>query len=373
MKITGVRTTLVSAGSWRNWVLVHVDTDAGISGLGEATLEGKAATVAAAVAEQERYLVGLNPLQIQHHWQAIYRHAFWRGGPVLLSALSGIEIALWDIKGKALNVPIYALLGGACRDRIRAYTHTGSPAHARELADEGWSAVKLVPFVPQDTIVDERQALRAGADLVAAVRAEVGWQVDIMLDGHGRLNPATALELAHMVVPHAPVFLEEPVLPENVEALARVAAKSPIALATGERLFTKWGFQAVISRGLVEYVQPDVCHAGGIFECRSIAAMAEANYIRVAPHNPLGPVSTQACLHLAACIPNFFIQEVVRNDVPWRETLVHPAPRVEEGYFALPSGPGLGIELDEAVAAAHPYEPEDLPRLFHNDGSVSDW
>jgi len=391
MKIVAVSTHLVYAGM-RNWVLVRIDTDEGIAGVGEATLEGKEATMAAAVGELARYLVGRDPRPVQHHWHAMYQ-AFWKGGPVLQSALAGVEIALWDIKGKALGVPIYELLGGPVRDRVRAYTHVRRPgavqgervnmwweqgtpeasaALARELVSRGFTALKTGPFVEHGTRRD-RGWLRRTVERAAAIRDAVGPDVELMIDLHGRLEPAAAIGFAEDVAALRLYFLEEPVAPENLEALGRVARNTRVPLAVGERLYSKYDFWGLLRLGIVEFVQPDVCHCGGIAELRSIAAMAEACQVRVAPHNPLGPVATAAALQVAAAIPNFALLETKVDDVPWRSQLLTRPLLPVDGYFALPTGPGLGIEVDWAVAAAHPYQAQDLPRATHEDGSVAIW
>ncbi len=379
MKITDVRTTVVRGGGGQNWTFVHVDTDEGISGLGEATLEGKTLTMVAAVDDLKRHLVGENPLAIEHHWQRLYRHAFWRGGVVLNTAISGVEQALWDIMGKALNVPVWQLFGGPTRQKIRAYAN-GPGGHtpdevaesARQIVADGFTAMKLAP-TEAARLVEGPDLIRHADARIGAIRKAVGMEVDIILDAHGRLSPATAIMLIDALKDYRILFWEEPVLPENTEALAKVAAHSVVPLATGERLFTKWGFREVCDRQLVSVIQPDLAHCGGIAEGRKIAAMAEASYIAVAPHNPYSPVNTAASLHLDAAIPNFLIQEWIWRAPPWRDEIVSPPVRVVDGYFDLPQGPGLGIELNTAVAATHPYEPADQPPLWHTDGSVADW
>jgi galactonate dehydratase len=391
MKVTAVSTHLVYAGM-RNWVLVRLDTDEGLVGVGEATLEGKEATVATAVGELARYLVGRDPRPVLHHWQALYQ-AFWKGGPVLQSALAGVEIALWDLKGKALGVPVYEVLGGPVRERARAYTHVrrpgavegervnmwweqGSPeasaALAKELVGRGYTALKTGPFVEQGTRRD-RGWLQRTVERAAAIRAAVGPDVDLMLDLHGRLEPAAAVGFATAVEPVGLYFLEEPVAPENLDALARVAGRTRVPLAVGERLYTKQDFWRLLQLGIVEFVQPDVCHVGGIAELRAIAVMAEACQVLVAPHNPLGPVATAAALQVAFSIPNFAVLEMKVDDVPWRNQLLTRPLVPVDGYFERPAGPGLGIEVDWEVARAHPYQAQDLPRALNEDGSVAIW
>jgi galactonate dehydratase len=375
MRISAVTTSLMRVDR-QNWLFVTVETDEGISGIGEASLEGRELTVEAAIRDHARYLVGQDPLRISHHWQAMYRHGFWRGGVVLNSALSGLEQALWDIKGKALGVPVYELLGGRARDRIRVYTHCGgaTPEEAAEralaLVAEGFNALKFGSWPAGEA--DDRAAVRWAAKLIETVRAAVGPEIDLMVDNHGRSAPGAAIEMAHALAPYNLLFLEELTPPDNILALERVKqANVNVRLATGERLFTKWGFRELFERQIVEVVQPDICHDGGILESRLIAGMAEAYYVKVAPHNPNGPVATAASVHLAAAIPNFLILEYAQNE-PHRSLVQRTGPRVEGGYIAVPTAPGLGIELDEEVIAAHPYEARDYPGVFDADGAVAD-
>jgi galactonate dehydratase len=371
--------TIVVHGGFRNWVFVRVHTDQGIIGTGEATVEGRAETMIAAVGELKRYLIGQDPLRIQHHWQVMYRGAFWRGGPILNSAISGVEQALWDILGKVTNQPVYQLLGGACRDRIRVYangprgdTPETLAESAAALVERGFSALKLVPFGPTKPL-DGVVAVRRAARIMEAVREAVGPDIDLAVDAHGRLSPAMAIEMARAIRDVGVLFFEEPCLPENPETLARVAREGGIPIATGERLFTKWGFREVLETHAAALVQPDLAHCGGLAEGRAIAAMAEVYYAGVAPHNPLSPVNTRASLHLDAAIPNFVIQEWVTDDPPWRdEILVNPVV-IRDGWAAIPTEPGLGTDLNLAVCAAHPYQPVDLPMLWHDDGAIADW
>ena len=375
MKITSITTSLMRVER-QNWLFVHVATDEGIRGVGEASLEGREQTVAAAIQEHARYLIGQDPYRIQHHWQAMYRHGFWRGGVVLNSALSGLEQALWDIKGKALGVPVYELLGGRTRDRVRVYTHCGgrtpeaAAERAKRLVEAGYTALKFGTGPAGRT--DSRMVVRQAAATMEAVRKAVGPDVDLMVDNHGQSPPGAAIEIMHALEPYGLLFFEEPTPPDSLAPLAKVAeARVNVRLATGERLFTKWGYRELLERQLVDVVQPDLCHAGGIFETRSIAAMAEASYVQVAPHNPNGPVATAASVQLAACIPNFLILELAQSE-PHRTQAQRVGLKVEDGYIALPTAPGLGIELDEDVIAAHPYSPRDYAPSYAADGAVAD-
>lgn len=375
MKITNVKTALMGVAR-QSWLFVTIETDEGIAGIGEASLEGKEKTVETAVHEFARYLIGQDPTRITHHWQAMYRHGFWRGGVVLNSAMSGLEQALWDIKGKALGVPVYELLGGRTRDRVRVYTHCGGPTveaaaeRAQELVAAGFTALKFGSW-PQDSD-DEWAAVRWVVRLMEKVRTAVGPDVDLMVDNHGRSSPAAALAMARALEPFGLLFFEEPTPPDNLNALEKVAAAKPnLPLATGERLFTKWGFQDLLAKQLVDVVQPDICHAGGILECHAIATMAEVGYVKVAPHNPNGPVATAASVQLAAAIPNFLILEWAQSE-PHRSHVQRIGPRIVDGYVNLPTAPGLGVELDPDVIAAYPYVVTDYRGAFAVDGAVAD-
>jgi len=381
MKITRVETFLAYA-SRCNMLFVQIHTDEGITGVGEATVEGKEASVEAATREFSRYLIGKDPAMIEHHWQAMYRGAFWRGGVIQTSAISGIDQALWDIKGKAFGVPVYELLGGPVRDKVRFYTHAGgdSPEElaevARSLVRAGWDALKYLTAGPhEDGALFERRDLEEAGERMHMVREAVGDEVDVMLDCHGRFTPADAIKVGRLVEPYKPLFFEEPVPPEDVDAMVKVSRSLRVPIATGERLYTRWGFKDVLYKHAVDVIQPDLCHAGGISEARKIAALAEVFYVKVAPHNPLGPVSTAACVQLDAAIPNFLIQEVALYDriAPWVNNFVMEPIKIERGYATLPKKPGLGVELNEDEIRKHPYKGQDLPRIYAEDGSVTEW
>ena len=375
MKITKLETFFVKP----RWLFLKMHTDEGVTGWGEPIVEGWSHTVAAAVQEMGRYLLGKDPRRIEHHWQALYRGAFYRGGPVLTSALSGLEQAMWDITGKRLGVPVHQLLGGAVRDSIRVYGHVGGRTpqalaeSARKLREQGFTAVKTSPFQAV-RFVESSAFVDAAVARIAALREAVGKEVDIGIDFHGRVSPAMAIQLARAFEPFHPMFIEEPCLPENVDAMAAIARSTPVPIATGERLFTKWGFREVLEKQAASILQPDLSHAGGIFEVRSIAAMAEAYYAAVAPHCPLGPIALAASLQLDACIPNFLCQEQVTLGQGY---LKKPFD-VKGGSIEVPAGPGLGIEVDEeADPAGLPGQLYDgsweNPRLWHEDGSLADW
>jgi len=281
-------------------------------------------------------------------------------------------MALWDIKGKALGVPVYELLGGKCHDRIRAYANgwfrgAKTPSDwgraAARAAAEGYTALKFDPFGGSGLFLDTENAAIA-VEVVRAVRESVGPAVDVLIEVHGRLSPANAIRMGHRLAPFDPYFYEEPVPPENVDAMALVARSVPIPVATGERLFTRWDFRELIEKQAAAIIQPDICHAGGIMELKKIAAMAEVYYMGVAPHNPNGPIATAACIHLDACTPNFLIQEYSIGDEPLRTQIQVEPYRVVEGCFEIPDRPGLGIEIDEAVLKQQRYEPRDMYRMI---------
>lgn len=367
IKVTRLETLLVKP----RWLFLKVHTDAGIVGLGEPVVEGRARTVAEAVKEIEPYLLGKDPRRVAHHWQAIYRHAFYRGGPILTSALSGIDMALWDIKGKALGVPVYELLGGPTRERVRVYAHARSPAAIKALLAKGFTAFKTGPAKRRPSRYVETPAeVRYAAERFAELRETAGDDVDIAIDFHGAISPATAKLLIKALEPYQPMFVEEPCQAQNHEVMAEIARGTHLPIATGERVFTKWGFREVLEKRAATILQPDLCHAGGITEARLIAGMAEAYYAAVAPHNPLGPISLAAGVQLAASIPNFLCQE----QVSLGEGYLKQPFTVREGYLDLPTGPGLGIELDEdAVAAKLGHDWHGQESYDADDGSVIDW
>lgn len=355
---------------------LKISTDEGLFGYGEAILEGRSRTVEMAVKELEPHLIGEDPRRIEHLWQAMYRGTFYRGGPILSSAISGIEQALWDILGKSLGVPVYQLLGGAVRDRIRIYTHIrgSSPeevyADAKRAVKEGFTMVKWGP-VGAAHVLESPAFIRKQIECVEALRDGLGPDLELALDFHGRYSPMAAVQLLSELERYQLVFVEEPVLPQNVDALLYVRNSTRIPIATGERLYTKWDFRQVIEKQAAHVLQPDLAHCGGIMEGKKIAAMAEAYYMAFAPHNPLGPINLAASLQLSANVPNFFAQEQVTLGEGYLKQ-----PFVQKnGYIELPKGPGLGIEIDEDAIAEMRYAGDwDTPRLFHkDDGSVADW
>jgi galactonate dehydratase len=367
LKVTRLETILVKP----RWLFLKVHTNAGIVGYGEPITEGRALTCAQAVKEIEPYLIGKDPRRVAHHWQAIYRHAFYRGGPILTSALSGIDQALWDIKGKALGVPVYELLGGPTRDRVRVYAHANTPEQMKTMKAQGFTAFKTGPAKQRPArYIETPAAVHYAAEHFAELRKVMGDDVDIAIDFHGAISPATAKLLIKALEPYQPMFIEEPCQAQNHDVMAEIARGTHLPIATGERVFTKWGFREVLEKRAAVILQPDLCHAGGITEVRLIAGMAEAYYADVAPHNPLGPISLAAGVQMAAAIPNFLCQE----QVSLGEGYIKKPFTVHDGYLDLPTGPGLGIELDEhALESKLDHDWRNRESYDAEDGSVVDW
>ena len=382
MKITKLETFIVPP----RWCFLKITTDEGIVGWGEPVVEGRAHTVAAAVDELSDYLIGKDPLLIEDHWQVMYRAGFYRGGPIGMSAIAGVDQALWDIKGKHHGVPIHALLGGQVRDRIKVYSWIGGDRpsdvanNARAVVDRGFKAVKMNGS-EELQIIDTFDKVQAVINNVAAVREAVGPNIGIGVDFHGRVHKPMAKVLMRELAPYKLMFIEEPVLSEYLECIPELAAISPAPIALGERLYSRWDFKRVLDRGGVDIIQPDPSHAGGITETRKIAAMAEAYDVALALHCPLGPIALAANLQLDAVCHNAFIQEQslgihynAANDL-----LDYVADRsvfaYENGYVTIPGGPGLGIEVNEAyvierAAVGHRWR---NPIWRHADGSVAEW
>lgn len=387
MKITKI-TSLVVNARMRNWVFVKVETDQpGLYGWGEATLEWKTKSVVGAVSDLAVLLIGQDPLRTEHLWQTMHRQYFWRGGIVNFSAISGIDQALWDIKGKEAAKSVCELLGGPVRDTLRFYDHLGGgslegmyktvepeefASRIGESLEKGFTAVKAMP-IPVSELIESASVLRHSARCVEAMRKAVGDDVDIMLDLHARTTVPAAIQFGHMLTDYNLYWYEEPCWPENIDGMAQITRALPFPIATGERLVGRWEFRELLEKRACSIIQPDVSHCGGISEARRIAAMAEAYGIPVACHNPQGPISTAASLQVGFATPNYLIQEVVRLDVPWRNDVVTTPYLTEGGIAHAPTAPGLGIDINEAEAARHPFKSDVLMAYFHNDGSVADW
>jgi galactonate dehydratase len=390
VKITGVRTLVVNA-EMRNWVFVRVETDQpGLYGWGEATLEWKTRAVVGAVQDLEPLILGRDPRDIEQLVRIMNKHGFWRIGVIGKTALSGIEVALWDILGKSVGLPVWRLLGGRTRDRVRVYTHLGmgemsavyetNDAEAlveRGLAvkEKGYTAVKIVT-IPYTHFTASTRDIDMVGESMAALREALGDGVEIMVDFHGRpASTSAALQYIAALAPSRPLFVEEPVQPGDALAMKEVQSRSPCPIATGERLVDRQEFDDLFRLRALNIAQPDICHVGGLSEARKIAVMADNAAVGIAPHNPLGPLATVAALHFDIATPNFVIQEEMSGAVPWFGEVLEGLPRLTEGYWAVPEKPGLGIEIDEAVAARHPYRPEvqQARAATLADGTVVDW
>lgn len=368
------------------WLFLKVTTDDGIEGWGEPIVEGKADTVETAVHEMSEYLIGKDASCIEDLWQVLYRGGFYRGGPVLTSAISGIEQALWDIKGKSLGVPVYELMGGAVRDKMQVYAWIGGdrPADvvnsAKKQVDAGFRALKMNATEEMGWI-DSFGKVQKAVERVGKVREAVGYDVGIGIDFHGRVHKAMAKLLLKEMEPFKPLFIEEPVLPENNEALLEISRHSVIPIATGERMYTRWGFKTVLTQGCVDIVQPDISHTGGIWETRKIAAMAESFDVAVAPHCPLGPIALAASLQLDFCTPNAFIQEQslgihYNQESDLLDYLAEPEVfEYKDGYVSRLTKPGLGIMINEQKVRNMALQGHNWrnPVWRNEDGSVTEW
>ncbi|MBJ9968954.1 galactonate dehydratase [Burkholderia seminalis] len=382
MKITRLETFVVPP----RWLFLKIETDEGIVGWGEPIVEGRAHTVEAAVQELADYLVGRDPLLIEDHWQVMYRAGFYRGGPITMSAIAGVDQALWDIKGKHHGVPVHALLGGQVRDRIKVYSWIGGDRpsdvanNARAVVERGFKAVKMNGS-EELQIVDTYDKVEQVIANVSAVRDAVGPHVGIGVDFHGRVHKPMAKVLAKELDPYKLMFIEEPVLSENAEALRDIVNQTNTPIALGERLYSRWDFKHILAGGYVDIIQPDASHAGGITECRKIATLAESYDVALALHCPLGPIALAACLQLDAVSYNAFIQEQSLgihynqgNDL--LDYLRNPEVfRYEDGFVAIPQGPGLGIDVNEEkvremAKTGHRWR---NPVWRHADGSVAEW
>jgi galactonate dehydratase len=378
MKITDIQTLPID-----RYLFVKVHTDVGITGLGESGAWGYLEASEKAVETFTRYLIGQDPLRIEHHWQYLYRWSHFRGAAIM-GALSAIDIALWDIAGKHFGVPCYQLLGGKCRDKARVYAHVFGRTKEQlvqgcvEAKEKGFTAVgHLTPFLDESPetpfFKTHADKMRDAIDTVRRYREAVGDAVDLCIEIHRRLTPAEAVVLARGIEEFHPFFYEDPILPDSFDAMALVAQHISIPIATGERLHTIWEFEMLLRRGAVQYVRPDVCMAGGLTHCKKIAALAEAHHVGVVPHNPLSPVSTAACIQLAACIPNFALQEYPRGEgEPPKSEIVKSSLRLENGFLIIPDAPGIGVELAEDAPERHPYRPRAVKTRLHVDGSVVD-
>ena len=392
MKITAIE-TLVCHARMRNWIFVKVRTDQdGLWGWGEATLEWHTRAVVGAIEDIAQLVVGEDPTRIEHLWQMMHRQHFWHAtGVVRATALSAIDIALWDILGKSLSVPCHKLWGGPVRDYVRTYCHLGggkmedfyetSTADAGRFAElaaaavaDGFTAFKSMA-VPETAPIEGLRPIKYAEACVRAMRDAVGDAIDIMVDCHARPSPRMGLRFAKALEPYGLYWFEEPCWPESVEGIAAIQKAVTTPIATGERLIGQHAFRPFLEHEACSVLQPDITHCGGLSEARRIAAMAESYRVAIAPHNPQGPVSTAASLELGFATPSYIICESVHSDVPWRKDVVSESYTVErQGRLVRPGNrPGLGIEINEAEVKKHPFEQELLQRSFYSDGAVGDW
>lgn len=375
MKIEMVKTFVVDAYR-ANYVFVKIIADDGAYGVGEGTVEHREQAVAHAIAEFEPLLLGRNPFATDALVELMSRDSYWRTGVIIRSAIAAIEAALLDLKGKALGVPVYELLGGKQRDSIPVYgnawfagarTDVEFAEKARSIVTQGWRALKWDPFGQNYLRLERTERMRA-IGIVEAVRDAVGPDVELMIEGHGRFDVATAISVARDLAPFRPYWFEEPIPPESIPALADVRSKSPVPIAAGERYFELQRFQELVAAHAVDYVQPDVSHVGGLAEAKRIAAIAHAQYLPICPHNPLGPVANAMTLHIAAATPNCAWLETMVSDVSWRSEIVREHVTIVDGQMLIPTAPGLGIDIDEEACAAHPPKPY---LLRHYNGNLT--
>lgn len=376
MKITDLRPIVVDAFR-ANYVFVRIDTDEGVHGVGEGTLEVKELALATAIEQLKPYLLGKDPFRIEHHVETMHRDSYWRTGPVLRSALAAVEAALFDIKGKTLGVPVYDLLGGKHRDRIKCYangwfagarTPEDFAAKAKDAVAQGFVALKWDPFGASYMQI-ERAQRNLSMDIMAAVREAVGPDIGLMIEGHGRFDVPTAIALARDIARFDPVWFEEPLPPDNLAALAEVRSRSPVEIAAGERFFDPASFADAIARGAVDYLQPDVSHVGGLLEAKRIAGMAHAAFLPVCPHNPIGPVANAMTLNLAAAASNVVWLETMVSDVPWRSEIAQENTSFSDGHMEIGDAPGLGVDIDTDACGRYPYQRHDLR---HYSGALTD-
>lgn len=386
LKITGLKTFILDAGTDENLVFVKLYTNKGIVGLGEGTFTGKGSTIKAAIEEHERYLIGKDPTDIEYLWQAMFRGPRYRGGPVLMGAIAAIDIALWDILGQALGVPIWKLLGGKARDKVRVYVkYTKQPippnlsyidrmaAKWAGIKKDGYTASKGSFLLNDSRVMEPSKAIRRGIDLLAAIREAVGPDFDILCELHGQATTTMAVDFCNRAEQYHPFLVEEPTQLEDLGELAHLRAHTNVPLATGERMTTKYVFAELCSRHLVDYVQPDMVHCGGITELKKIGALAESFRTELLPHNPNSRVCTFASLHLCMSTPCATLLEMGSSEMPRWDDLFYGRGTVYEGGFALPPDrPGLGLELNEDEVKKHPYQPKPWTSLQWPDGAIHD-
>ena len=377
MKITDIKVYL--AKEWRTFCFVVVETDEGISGLGEAGITGRELAVQGAIEHFKPLLIGQDPFRSEHLWQLLFRGGFFPAQRILTAAIAAIDIALWDIKGKALGAPIYELLGGRVRDRVITYNHNVGDT-IEELVDccqrsldEGWKVLRWGLEHQADGILEPGIAVRRAISEIEALRLALGDEVKLAIDVHTRLDPADAIWLCQEFEQHRPYFVEDPLRVENAQSYRSLRARTTVPLAAGEQYNSKWEFRQVVEEELIDYARVDLCICGGLTEAKKIAAACETHYIDLAVHNPIGPVATSAFLHLCLSVPNFAVQELPRRPGESMPEVILNQPEWEDGYLLPPTAPGLGIELDPDALRKHPFEMGELRHLRRPDGSVTNW
>jgi L-alanine-DL-glutamate epimerase-like enolase superfamily enzyme len=377
MKITDV--TVYLAKEWRTFCFVIIDTDEGIYGLGEAGLTGRELAVQGAIEHFKPLLIGQDPFRIEHIWQMLFRGGFFPAQRVLTAAIAAIDVALWDIKGKALGVPIYELLGGRVRDKVLTYNHNYGETieelvdACQQSVDEGWKVVRWGFAHQKGNVIEPRPAVLRAIKEFEAVRNAVGDEIEIALDVHTRINQADAIWLCQEAEQYRPFFIEDPLRVENAQTYRILRDRTTVPLAVGEQYSSKWEFRQIIEEDLMDYARIDLCICGGLTEAKKIAGWCETHYIDLAVHNPIGPVATSAFLHLCLSVPNFAVQELPRRPGMSLPDVVLNQPQWEDGYLLPPTAPGLGIEFDRDAIQKYPFEMQELPHLRRADGSVSNW
>lgn len=391
MKITDIQTLIVNA-EMRNWVFVKILTDEGIYGWGESTVEWKTRAVVGAIEDLKPLIIGKDPRNIKQNFQIMTKHGFWKLGVIGMSAISGIEHAMWDILGKSLNTPVWQLLGGKLRDKVKIYTHLGMGDmkavykdtmnvsglidHAQKLVDLGYNAFKVV-FIPYTHYTVTNKNLKYVNHLMSSLRDKVGDEIEIMVDFHGRCGSGqSAIQYVKELEPYNPMFIEEPIQPGDTSTLLQIKEAICCPLATGERLIGLQEFESLFHLRAIDIAQPDLNHCGGLLEAKNIASAASVANIAIAPHNPNGPIAGAAALHFAISTPNHIIQEVMDKSVPWYEDVISTTPIKRNGsYWEIPNSPGFGIEVNEKEAAKYPFKQEILSptEAYLDDGTVVDW
>jgi galactonate dehydratase len=379
MRITDITSYPVWSGS-RNYLFVVIDTDEGIYGVGESGLTGRELAVMGAIKHFEPLLIGQDPMRTEHIWQLLSRGGFFPHGKILGSAIAAIDIALWDIKGKAWDAPLYDLLGGRVRDKVAGYCHLhggsdGTEAlvtDAKARVDEGWKFVRW-GLSTEGNLLEPTRAVQRTVAQFRALREELGEEIELCFDIHTRLDPPDAIELCRQVVPYRPFFMEDPIRSESPQAFHLLRQKIDTPLAVGEQFASKWDFRELIDHDLIDYARIDLCICGGLTEAKKIAGWCEGHYIDIVVHNPLGPISMMACLHFNLATSNFGVQEQPRKPGTSLTDVVLNQPEWEDGYLLPPEGPGLGIEFDRDAAEAHPFRMRELTHLHREDGSFTNW